>query len=179
MLNMFYQKIIPGPRQRLSDPDLFVNHPLLFTDAFTLQLKATILMSRVAQFNRNVKAHRQSEINNGLLPSDARSRAPLLFCDGYDSFLTNHLPIHAEASFPNDEVSPKKSLYHATSRTSMSVKETSTFKELDRLILAFQLSIPKEYRNPFSSTGRGGFGSDNANTTPDPILYLLYIIPSV
>ncbi|KAG8882849.1 hypothetical protein FRB97_007673 [Tulasnella sp. 331] len=106
-------------RQHLLSRNMLVTHPPLFTDSFTLYVKAAVIFGQVRTFNRRYKQHYALNVQStGLLydgwssPSDSGSTPP---------------PGGAKNRDP---------------------RETKEFKALDDLIGAFIASIPKEFQDP-------------------------------
>ncbi len=62
-----------------------------------------------------------------------------------------------------------------------SVRELPAFKALDSAIVAFQLSIPKEYRDPWAPRNNwsGVFPSRSSVPSLDHNLYSLNVLPHV
>ena len=63
------------------------------------------------------------------------------------------------------------------------VRELSAFKALDNLIVAFRLSIPKEYRDPFAQAHEGLYANPafrgGHGMSVDPVLYTMHVLTSV
>ncbi|KAF8325796.1 uncharacterized protein EI90DRAFT_3071770 [Cantharellus anzutake] len=155
--------IAPGLRQRLSDVDILTNHPAYLTDPFTMHLKACILMMKVGMFNIQTCLHRQADIYSGAIPSDASFTPYSLFCDFSLS--------------PSSPLIMLPSNHHAGP---LPVRDLSGFASLDNMIIAFQMSIPKEYRDPWAPRSRYA----NIFTWPsvssvDHDLYCLNVLPHI
>ena len=64
------------------------------------------------------------------------------------------------------------------------VPDLPGFKALESSLVAFRLSIPREYRDPFASKDvfeRSGFRPAHSSyeSSLDPILYALHILPAM
>lgn len=126
---------VPGPRQHLSDPDLFMNHPPHLTDSWVLYVKSLVLLGRVCTFNRRLELHRRADVNNGVRPPGQMFfPRNLLYDEGGVARLDY-------GTFRNAE-------------SSAAILASAQFKTLDNMVIAFQGSVPSQFRDPFASNAR-------------------------
>jgi len=156
--------VASGPRQRLSDKDVLTNHPSHLTDSFTMHLKGCILIMRVGTFNIQSALRRQADINHGLFPPEASFNPTSLFCD-----------------LTLGPSSPSMNPSNNHNSCQSSIRELPAFKTLDNAIAAFQLSIPKEYRDPWAPNRKrsGLHSSPSSIPSVDHNLYSLNVLPHV
>jgi len=116
-------------------------------------------MMRVGTFNIQSSLLRQADISRGLFPPEAAFNPTSIFSD-----------------FMVGPSSPSTTNNHNSSW--WSIRELPAFKALDSAIVAFQLSIPKEYRDPWDNRS-GVFSSRSLVSSLDHNLYSLRILPHV
>ncbi|KAG8857248.1 hypothetical protein FRB96_005923 [Tulasnella sp. 330] len=108
------------------DQDMLVTHPPLFTDSFTLYIKASVIFGQVRTFNRRYKQHYDLASMQSIRPGSG-SWSP---------------------SSGSESTSP------SGTAKARDPRETREFKALDVLIGAFIASIPQEFKDPVGlSTG--------------------------
>ncbi|KAG8997274.1 hypothetical protein FRB95_003580 [Tulasnella sp. JGI-2019a] len=134
-------------RQRLFSHKMLITHPRLTTDAFTLYIKATVLLGRVKTFN-------------------VRFRYKYTDGDG-----TDHHPatmVSSPASGAGFEPPPKDYGRLVNEVTTINPLDTEEFSALDDLIESFIENIPGEFRDPVGL---------NTGAKLDPILYMAHLVP--
>ncbi|KAG9027771.1 hypothetical protein FRB95_007403 [Tulasnella sp. JGI-2019a] len=135
-------------RQRIFSNKMLVTHPRLTTDAFTLYIKASILLGRVKVFNGRFKYR---------------------YTDGDWSGRPVVTPVSSPSS-SSSSGGPNACAYGRTVRevTRINPKDTDEFVALDELIQAFIESIPREFKDPVGlETG----------AKLDPTLYMAHMMP--
>ncbi|KAF8316768.1 hypothetical protein DL93DRAFT_2095989 [Clavulina sp. PMI_390] len=152
---------IPGPRQHLSDPDIFTNHPPHLTDSWVLSVKAFCLLGRISTFNRRLELHRRGEVNDLIRPSSEMFYPVLPECDG----------LRQDSGYDR----------WYNSGSSPEIVQSTTFRMLDSQITGFRLSIPPEYRNPiktdaYTDMGRGAMGRSRLAATVDTDTFIVHNI---
>ncbi|KIO22827.1 hypothetical protein M407DRAFT_27699 [Tulasnella calospora MUT 4182] len=161
-------------RQHLFTPKMLVNHPPLMTDAFTLYLKASVLLGKVKTFNVRFKMR----YTDGAGPT-AMGSATYTASELYDNHQSNaHDPYNWGQQAAQQQRSPPLRSnpaypYGAPSSTAGSKidpRETAEFQLLDNLIRSFIASIPREYKDPVPT---------DLGLKLDPVLYTAHLLPHV
>ncbi|KAF8316769.1 hypothetical protein DL93DRAFT_2165898 [Clavulina sp. PMI_390] len=152
---------VPAPRQHLSDPDVFTNHPPHLTDSWVLSVKAFSLLGRIGTFNRRLELHRRGEVNNLIRPSSELFYPIFFACDG----------VRQDSGYD----------VWYNSGSSSEIVQSAAFRMLDSQITGFRLSIPPEYRNPiktdpYANMGHGAMGRSRLVATVDTDLLLVHNI---
>ncbi|KAG8990318.1 hypothetical protein FRB94_013484 [Tulasnella sp. JGI-2019a] len=123
---------------------MLVTHPRLTTDAFTLYIKATVLLGRVKTFN-------------------GRFRYKYTDGDGADYQSSTAAP--SPASGAGSDAPPKTYGRPVNEVTTINPLDTEEFSALGDLIESFIENIPGEFRDPVGL---------NTGAKLDPILYMAH-----
>ncbi|KAG8945758.1 hypothetical protein FRC04_000524 [Tulasnella sp. 424] len=159
-------------RQHLFTPKMIVNHPPLMTDAFTLYLKASILLGKVKTFNVRFKMRYTDGMGPTAMGSSTYTASQ--FYDNNQSNATDPYN-YAQRAQQQQRSPPHNPAYpygapSSTAGSKIDPRETAEFQLLDNLIRTFIGSIPKDFKDAVPT---------ELGVKLDPVLYTAHLLPHV